>query len=75
MITYPIWLRLMAWLRDAQPIWIESHIGEWSPSYALMRPDRKMVAYRYPGTKIGFVICNEDGTTGGESYIKKWFPA
>lgn len=69
-----IFLRLLAWRRGGDIIWMRTLSGEVFLSIAETSPWGR-IAYRYPSHRIGCVSLNDDGTCYGDaSYIKEWRP-
>lgn len=55
------------WFLSGKKIYLIDHWGGYRPTRL-----NGSFAYIHPDCRIGLVKCNEDGTTSGVSYIKRW---
>jgi len=65
-------LKLISLLTGRKIVWLEDFEGETYRTLERKTPFGKR-AYVYWFTRVGDIILNEDGTTGGSAiFVKKW---
>lgn len=68
-----MFLLLISFITGRRLIYLEDYAGKVHKSIEWVSPFGKRTSYVYWFNKIGPVILNDDGTTGGVTiYIKKW---